>query len=234
MPAAADVTGVRVRDRAAYLSDAGALVVADLHLGRAATTTIAFPFDEYRETAGRLRAVVETFDPTEVVVAGDVLHAFSRVPDGVTEALAELRDTVEDAHAVLTVVEGNHDAMLPGLVDTVAEHRLEDGTVVCHGHEEPSLDADRYVVGHDHPAIAIEGERRPCFLLGRGVYRGADVLALPAFDRLAAGVEVNGLRPGDAASPLLRDVDAFHPIVYDDGTEETFVFPPLGSLQGFL
>jgi len=40
------------------------------------------------------------------------------------------------------------------------EYRVRD-TVVLHGHETPDDDADRYVVGHDHPTIVIEGQRRP-------------------------------------------------------------------------
>jgi metallophosphoesterase superfamily enzyme len=116
----------------------------------------------------------------------------------------------------------------------VDEHRLADGTLVCHGHEAPDAEADRYVIGHDHPAIRIEGKRRPCYLYGEGAYRGGDVLALPAFNPLATGTLVNRLDRHDPASPLLADVRAFRPVVWDEAAEETYVFPPLGSSGAFL
>ncbi|MFC6726746.1 metallophosphoesterase, partial [Halobium palmae] len=91
-----------------------------------------------------------------------------------------------------------------------------------------------YVVGHDHPAIEIEGQKRPCFLYGPGVYRGADVLVLPAFNRLARGVTVNGRWGSDFQSPLLSRVNEFRPVVYDTDSQETLEFPPLGKLRRML
>jgi metallophosphoesterase superfamily enzyme len=91
-----------------------------------------------------------------------------------------------------------------------------------------------YVVGHDHPAITIEGQKRPCFLSGEGVYRGADLLMLPAFSRVASGVAVNGMRARDFQSPLVRDADALRPIVWDSVAEEALRFPPLGRFRRLL
>ncbi len=109
---------------------------------------------------------------------------------------------------------------------------LSDGTVVCHGHEYPEAEGRRYVVGHDHPVIAIEGRRRPCFLVGE--HEGAPVLGLPAFNPAVRGTAVNGWADGDPLSPLLRSVTAFRPVVWDADAGEPLVFPPLGSLQPYL
>jgi hypothetical protein len=112
-----------------------------------------------------------------------------------------------------------------------------DGPVVVrHGHEAPPDDepASTYVIGHDHPVITIEGRRRPCFLHAAGAYRGADVLMCPAFTRLAAGAEVNGMYARDFQSPLVTNSDDLRPIVHDPDADETLTFPPLGEFRRML
>ena len=218
------------RDRAAYLPSADALVLADLHLGRGEASDVDLPLSG--SVVERLADLVSRFSPSTVVLGGDVVHTFAYVSDAVIDSFAALCEAVGDAR--LRVVSGNHDACLEELTDSTDAHRLVDGTVVCHGHEEPPIVADRYVVGHDHPAIVIEGRRRPCYLYGEGVYRDADVLALPAFNPLARGTAVNRLRGSDADSPLLSKLRAFSPVVWDADAEETFVFPPLSASGAYL
>jgi putative SbcD/Mre11-related phosphoesterase len=238
------------RDRAVYLPGEDALVVADLHVGRDAASALELPLGEPEDLTERLADLLATFDPAEVVVAGDLLHAFDRVPEGVEETVAVLRKTVGDAGAELVVVRGNHDSMLSSLLGRLDsavhdEYRVGD-TLVHHGHAEPekgkvsgSEDGDRdevtrYVVGHDHPAIEIEGTRHPCLLYGPGTYRGADVLVLPAFNRLAPGTTVNGMWTSDFQSPVVTDADALRPVVWDDDSAEMLSFPPLGEFRRLL
>nr|WP_282594693.1 metallophosphoesterase [Halomarina salina] len=214
------------------------MVLADLHLGKDARSNVEFALGERGDLVSRLETLVDRFAPDEVVFAGDVLHSFSSVPDDVPASLDALHRVVVEAGAELVVTPGNHDTMLDAVWNGPApdEHRLDDGTVVCHGHAAPTLDAPRYVVGHDHPKITIEGDDWPCYLLGEGVYDGADVLVLPAFTRLASGVAVNG-RYGHGTlerSPLVADVDSFRPVVRDEGGDETRTFPPLGEFRRLL
>jgi putative SbcD/Mre11-related phosphoesterase len=224
----------RYRDRAVYLPDADSLVVADVHVGRDAASAVELPLGERADLTGRLADLLDAFGPGEVVVAGDLLHAFDRVPEGVAETLDGLRAAVADAGADLTVVRGNHDGMLDALDVTARDAYRVGDAAVCHGHERPEVDADRYVIGHDHPAIEIEGRRRPCLLYGLGAFRGADVLMLPAFNRLAPGSTVNGMGTGDFMSPLVTDADALRPVVRDDDRGETLEFPPLGEFRRLL
>jgi putative SbcD/Mre11-related phosphoesterase len=223
----------RYRDRAVFFPDHGTLVIADVHLGRDATSNVEAPLGERDDVTERLAALCTHFDPDEVVIAGDLLHAFSTVPDGVTEAVRALRATVRDADARPVVTPGNHDGLLAAVWDGPVETEYALGDwVVCHGHEPPSTEAAGYVVGHDHPTIAIEGQRHPCFLSARDAYRGGDLLMLPAFTRLAPGVVVNRMRASEFGSPLVTDADAVRPIV-DDG-EGTLAFPPLGEFRRLL
>ena len=236
-----DATRGQFRDRALYLSDPDALVVADLHVGRDAVSPVELPLGERADLTDRLSALVAEFEPETVVFAGDVLHAFDRVPAGVEATLRDLRAAVEDGGARLVVVEGNHDSMLGSLdveLSSQESYPLSDGTVVVHGHERPAEEversADRYVVGHDHPTIEIEGTRRPCLLCGPGAYRGADVLVLPAFNRLAPGVAVNGMTGRDFQSPFVSNPGEFRPVVWDAAREESLSFPPLGEFRKML
>ncbi|USZ75362.1 metallophosphoesterase [Halorussus vallis] len=228
----------QLRDRAVYLPGDDVLVVADVHVGRDATSAVELPLGERADLTDRLAALLSEFSPRELVVAGDVLHAFDRVPEGTEATVSALAETVADAGAELVVVRGNHDSMLDSVldaagVDAADEHRFGD-TVVHHGDAHPEATADRYVVGHDHPTIEIEGVRRPCLLYGPRTYRGADVLMLPAFNRIAPGTVVNGMGTRDFQSPLVTDADALQPVVRDEDAGETLEFPPLGEFRRLL
>ncbi|ELZ27271.1 phosphoesterase, icc [Halogeometricum pallidum JCM 14848] len=226
------------RDRAAYLPFADAVVVADLHVGRAEASNVAFPLGEDADLRERLAALVDAFDPAEAVFAGDLLHRFDGATARAAEGVSDLVAVCREGGARPVMVRGNHDTALRTAWDgdvrdeyVVAE---DPKTVVCHGHAAPETDASLYVIGHVHPAITVESVRQPCYLYGEGVYRGADVLVLPAFTRLASGVPVNGLYGPDAGSPLVPDVDAFRPVVYDEDAEEALSFPPLGEFRRML
>jgi putative SbcD/Mre11-related phosphoesterase len=234
MEAVADLT---FRDRALLLGDA--LVLADLHVGRGADSNVDIPVGDGADTVERFEALLARFDPAEAVVAGDLLHSFRTVPRTVRETVDGLVGAAREAGVRLVVTPGNHDTMLDAVWEgpTPDSYRVGD-TVVCHGHVAPGSDradggdpAERYIVGHDHPTIAIEGTRRPCYLAGEGVYRGADVVMLPAFNRLLQGVEVSGMSAADFMSPLVTDPDAFAPVVRDEAGDETLTFPRLGEFR---
>ena len=224
---------VEFGERAAYLPAADAVVLADLHVGRDAASNVSLPLGERDDIVDRLGRVLATFDPSTVVVAGDLLHVHGSVPEGARETLDAIASTVEDAGADLRVARGNHDTMLDAVgVDAVDVVELADGTAVWHGHEDPPVDAQQYVVGHEHPAVEFEGTRHPCFLHGPNQHEGSDVLVLPAFTRLAAGTLVNGLTRDDSLSSMLSNPDGFRPVVVSEG--ETLAFPALGDLRGLL
>ncbi|WP_436343002.1 metallophosphoesterase [Natronorubrum sp. FCH18a] len=223
--------------RALFVPEADALIIADVHLGKAADSSVDAPIDDGRDVRDRLETLLARTDPDTVVVAGDLLHAFDRVPRGVERDLAAFEAVADAAGVSLVITPGNHDTMLEGVFDGErgAEYRLADGeTVVCHGHEEPDCEAARYVIGHDHPALSVDGRKLPCFLYGPGVYEGADVIVCPAFTTLAAGATVNGMRARDFQSPLVTAIDRFHPAVWDASSEEPLWFPPLGECRQLL
>jgi putative SbcD/Mre11-related phosphoesterase len=222
-------------DRTVYIPGEATLVLADAHLGRAASSNVQSGLGEHEDLTGRFAALLDRFEPEEVVVAGDLLHSFSSLPRGVMETLQTMERAARESGARMLVTPGNHDTMLEGLWTgpAEAEYRVGDW-VVTHGHEAPELDAEAYLVGHDHPTLEVEGQRHPCYLYGEGTYRGVDMLLLPAFTRLAAGVVVNRMRGSEFQSPLVTDVDPLRPLVRDEGSDETLRFPPLGELRRLL
>jgi putative SbcD/Mre11-related phosphoesterase len=224
-----------LRDRAVYLPATSTLVCADVHLGRAAASNVQSDLGEHDELCERFEALVRRFDPDEIVVAGDLLHSFSTLSRGVARTLQRFEATAKAVDARMIVTPGNHDTMLEGLWDGISKREYRAGDwVICHGHKTPETDADGYLVGHDHPALEIEGQRHPCYLYGEGVYRGADLLMIPAFTRTAAGVPVNEMLAPEFQSPLITDVGALRPLIRDTQGNETLSFPSLDTFRRFL
>lgn len=226
-----------VRDRAVYLPATETLVCADLHVGRDATSDIEFRIGEHEDITDRFEALLETYGPSEVVVAGDLLHSFDRVPTGASATVRTLSGLASEYGVDLLVTPGNHDTMLTELWDhsIAAEHRLDESAVlVTHGHVPPERDAEWFVIGHDHPTIEIEGTRRPCYLYGPDQYEGTAVLMVPSFSKLPAGIAVNELRASAFQSPLITDTGSLRPIIYDGESDKTHEFPPLDELRQFL
>ncbi|MEZ3144731.1 metallophosphoesterase [Halobaculum sp. MBLA0143] len=247
------------RDRAVYFARGDTLVLADLHVGRGEAADVEFPLGEATDLRERLSGLLAAFDPETVVVAGDVLHQFSRTSDAVARSLSDLREACLDAGARPVLVAGNHDAMLSSVWDgpTPDSHEIElsdespDGpaddflpetvpgpVVVRHGHETPpAAEADRaglYVVGHDHPTVEIQGKRRPCYLFVPDAIQGTPALMLPAFNRIPAGVVVNGMSGADFQSPFVTAANPVHPVVWDSEADERLSFPRLGELRQLL
>lgn len=221
-------------DRAIFLPGQDVLVVADLHVGRDATSGVELPMGEIDDILDRLEGLLGRHQPETLVVAGDLLHAFDSVPYGVHEAVGRLADLVESAGVELSVTAGNHDPILEDIseFETAQHHELADGTIIHHGHEIPKKSGDRYIIGHEHPAIFIEGVRHPCFLECPAQREDANVLVLPAFNRLAVGTVVNSMDAADSMSPLVTDLDTCRPVV-STGAEPLY-FPALEELRAHL
>ncbi|MFC7215510.1 metallophosphoesterase [Saliphagus sp. GCM10025334] len=245
---------VEFLERAVFVPGANALVLSDLHVGKAAASRVEAPIDDGGDVIDRLERLLGRVDAETVVVAGDLLHSFSAVPRGADWTVTCLERVVAEAGGELVVTPGNHDKMLEAVYDGRAPDAcvLADGkTLVCHGHERPDLERvdaeietesenrkdsslERVVVGHDHPALSVGGRKLPCFLYARDAWRGLDVLMLPAFTRSASGVTINRTRGIDLQSPVIRSLDPFHPVIRDEGADETRWFPPLETCRHLL
>jgi DNA ligase-associated metallophosphoesterase len=179
--------------RAALWLDRRWLVVADLHLGKAATFRArGVPVPEGTTQAGlqRLTALIESTRPQRLVFLGDLLHAPEAHRTETMRRFAGWR--ARHARLPMTLVEGNHDrqagAPPPAVrIDVVGEPWTEQGIALCH---HPQAVAGAAVVaGHLHPCVRLHGAandsvRLPCF------WQRAGVLTLPAFGEFTGGATV--------------------------------------------
>jgi DNA ligase-associated metallophosphoesterase len=188
-------------DGTVLLADRGALLAADLHLGKAATfaaSGLSAPAGTLEEDLRRLERAVRETACDSLWVLGDLLHH----PDGTGKALiarvAAWREAVEVA---VTVVPGNHDRELEAAARrwdlqvapaeaVVGPFRLRHrATVSAGGVPEGCLE----ICGHLHPVVRMRGGgddlRLRCFV------EDGNTLTLPAFSTFAGGAEVEP-RPG--------------------------------------
>jgi uncharacterized protein len=188
--------------RAAWLPSAGVLIVADLHLGYVWALRKSgqlLPIVNTEEPVSRLADLVQSYQPREVVLLGDIVHWAVDCP-GLRAELEMLYQQL-NGKVQLRWVAGNHDRKLSQLlaecaIPAVLESSLIVGrnllihgdTPIENGAEEwrvPSF-TGRIIMGHEHPAIRLgDGAsgtvKCPCFLVS------PSLLVLPAFSSWAAG-----------------------------------------------
>jgi uncharacterized protein len=180
------------------------LWIADLHLGKAATYRALgqpVPSGTTRENLARLSALVDHYQPAQLVFLGDFLHAAAaRTPD-VMAALEAWRQ--RHAALVMTLVRGNHDSRAGDppaslRIAVVDEPYLLGPFAFCH---HPQSHPTHFVLaGHVHPVCRLSGRgrdslRMPCFVAE------ARQAVLPAFGEFTGGWLV-AREPGRALYPV--------------------------------
>ena len=185
---------VLLPERAIFWPRAATLLVADAHIGKAASfRALGVPVP--RGTTGgalaRLDTLLDRTEAKRIIFLGDLLHAREgRAPETVG-ALAEWRE--RRAATEMILVRGNHDRRAgdppPEIgIDCIDAPLLETPFALVH---HPRAVADHYALaGHLHPAAVMTGparqrERLACFWLG------ADVGVLPAFGDFTGVADVN-------------------------------------------
>ena len=197
-----EVAGARLGllpQRAALLVDAGCLLVADAHIGKAVSFRrlgVPVPRGTTTQTLQRLSEAIESSGARRVVFLGDLLHSAHAHAPATLQALAQWRN--RHAAVELLLVRGNHDDRAGdppadlGIV-VVDEPLTLGGLALCH-HPRPQPGA--YVLaGHLHPCAMLGGRahqrlRLPCF------HFGAAVGVLPAFGAFT-GMHAVKPQPGD-------------------------------------
>jgi DNA ligase-associated metallophosphoesterase len=180
-------------DRALFCPQHATLVVADVHIGKAATFRahgVPVPHGTTDNNLGRLTALITTWQARTLVFLGDLLHARESLGKQTVAALAAWRERHHDVEMVL--VEGNHDAKAGALppelrIGRVAEPWVLESVALCH---HPTFDASATVfAGHLHPVVLLRGRaddsmRLPCFWLRSGL------VILPAFGGFTGGAPI--------------------------------------------
>ena len=204
-------------------SGEAAVVVADLHLGLAATpeAPLGPPGASAPELAATALRLCAGAKADHLVIAGDVKHPVVGVPAWLRPVVFDFFATLLEAGVVPEVVLGNHDVGLVRHLPREVVVHPSDGAVrfrlgIFHGHRWPSrsvLDQRTVVAGHLHPGYRFAPtpdaphDKRRCWLRvtfdgGSGVL-GPDrravklrqLIVLPAFHPLAGTEALNRERP---------------------------------------
>ena len=184
---------VLLPERTALWVERRTLLVADAHVGKAATfraNGIPVPRGTTTDALARLDATIDRTGARRVLFLGDLLHAVEgRAP----ETLATFADWRARRRGVeLVLVRGNHDRNAGDPPDelriTCVDAPLREPPFVFRHH--PGTSADGYVVaGHLHPGAALTGPARerlrlPCF------WFGANGAVLPSFGDFTGLAEI--------------------------------------------
>ena len=173
-------------ERAIYWPRAAALVVADVHFGKAAsfrTLGVPVPRGTTATDIQRLSRLIAQHSPERLLILGDLLHASTGRAERTMAAIAAWR--AEHSQLQIMLVRGNHD------------HRAgdppEDWQIACSSEpvvegpfvfrHEPEADDRGYVLcGHVHPSVTLS-DRAGGHLRTRCFYFGQQIGILPAFGR---------------------------------------------------
>ena len=162
-------------DKAVWWPAQRALLVADAHLGKAASFRglgVPVPRGTTSDTLDRLSALIERHQARRVIFLGDLLHS-ARAQRAAATIGAAARWRARHAQVELMLVRGNHDSRAgdpPAVlrVDCVDEPLRLGGLALCH---HPQAVPGAYAVaGHLHPCTSVgrgfERLRLPCFHFG--------------------------------------------------------------------
>ncbi|HDS1736071.1 ligase-associated DNA damage response endonuclease PdeM [Pseudomonas sp. BP8] len=177
-------------DKALYWPARRALLVADVHIGKAASYRALHqpvPRGTTDATLARLDALLATHDCEQLIVLGDFLHARPARAPAIVAKLMAWRQRHDGLRIIL--VRGNHDRHAgdpPAAlgIEVMEEPWLQGPFALQH---EPTAHATHPVLaGHVHPVFVLRGKARqrlrlPCFLID------SSVSLLPAFGEFTGG-----------------------------------------------
>jgi DNA ligase-associated metallophosphoesterase len=170
--------------RLVYWHEQNMLILADLHLGKAAAfrrAGIAIPTGTSSHDLQRLHKAITAVQADSVLILGDLMHAPGISSPDLKARIRRWRKQRLDIQWLL--VKGNHDrsgdemATAFGFRKVVDRLNLPPFTFV----HKPEVHSGTYMLsGHLHPAVHLSGpggrrERLPCFFVGH------EHAILPAF-----------------------------------------------------
>jgi DNA ligase-associated metallophosphoesterase len=155
-------------ERAIYWPAREALLVADLHIGKAnhfRKHGVAVPSLAGRNNLWRLAGMLQRHNPSEIIFLGDLFHSSSN------DAWPEFVDFLAAfAQVKRTLVAGNHDILGKHIFEQAnmsVVDSLEMGPFLM-SHDRINSEAHFNIHGHLHPGIRLQGNakqrlRLPCF-----------------------------------------------------------------------
>lgn len=169
-------------EKAIYWAERKTLIISDLHLGKAAHFRkhgIPVPATVGRSDLERLSALIQQYEPENLLITGDMFH--HKLNSDIAD-FAAWREHFSSLRILL--IKGNHDRLkrhqYAALNIEVFDMEWIEGPFRFI-HEPPDQQDDYYTIsGHIHPGVTVYGKARqrlslPCF------YFGKNHAVLPAF-----------------------------------------------------
>ena len=180
-------------DKAIYWPNQLALLIADVHFGKAAAYRAMgqpVPQGTTHYNLQRIDALLECYPARQIIFLGDFLHAPKSHAPLTLAALRAWRHQHNDLQCIL--IRGNHDLRAgdPPVdlnITVVTEPYLIDDFALQH---IPKLHATHHVIaGHIHPTFQLNGSGRqrltlPCF------YHEPNMTILPSFGDFTGGFKL--------------------------------------------
>ncbi|MES2911003.1 MAG: ligase-associated DNA damage response endonuclease PdeM [Pseudomonadota bacterium] len=195
-------------ERALWWPAQRVLMIADLHIGKAATYRNLgqpVPSGTTRENLRRISRLLLQYRPALLLFLGDFLHAAQARTPSVLHALDEWRQEFSDIDVLL--VRGNHDSRAGDPPESLNIKVVEEPWLIgpfaaCHHPQSHATHA--VIAGHLHPVVSLRGRGRdhlrlPCFCFEE---RRA---VLPAFGEFTGGWSMK-TEPGLKVYPVGGEV----------------------------
>lgn len=174
---------ILTNQRALFWQTEKALVLSDLHVGKAATFRkhgIPISKKVLEDDLDRLQQLIEYFDTEKLIIVGDLFHA------EYNSDIHYFRDWIKNLEIQIELIVGNHDRQSKRLYEAMhfkvyAKEKLCHGIRFVHDEVEPSTEFFT-ISGHTHPGVLISGKGRqhiklPCYQVTQ------QQLILPAFSK---------------------------------------------------
>ncbi|MBK4994321.1 ligase-associated DNA damage response endonuclease PdeM [Pseudomonas sp. S37] len=199
-------------DKAIYWPARRALLVADVHIGKAASYRALHqpvPRGTTEATLARLDTLLGRYDCEQLIVLGDFLHARTARAPATMARLHAWRERHE--HLEIVLIRGNHDRNAgdppASLGIEVKDEPWLSGPFALQ-HEPAPHPTHPVLAGHVHPVFVLRGKARqrlrlPCFLID------GHVSLLPAFGEFTGGWEIT---PSNTSQVYLTGADRVWPL----------------------
>lgn len=167
---------------ALYIKNVKALVLADIHIGKATHFQkhgIAIPNTVLKNDLNKLETLIHHFNPQKIIVVGDMFHAENN------SEIQQFKDWKLQFSAVkFILIKGNHDRYYHSIykdldVEVIQNELIVEGITFVHNLED--FKGQGYTIsGHLHPGVMVKAKARqriklPCFAMSN------QYLILPAF-----------------------------------------------------
>ncbi len=181
-------------DRALYLPEEAALLVSDVHLGKAETfQSMGIPISNAvnEENLERLRSLLTQVHPKKLLILGDLFHSRRSL---VPEVLTSWNHFLQETGIETTLIAGNHDrklvSALPPLAMSCQSKAMTLGSFLLSHEPEVDHKTALNICGHVHPVVKLRSRtdslRLPCFFVEHDHQR----LTLPSFGEFTGGYEI--------------------------------------------